>query len=105
MTLQEQLLDIHSLWRIPAALSKRSCPAEQSRDRLCKVIGLRRPGIIDLSPADFWHTLLSAPETASHTVVAIIGDFLRDKVEEKSLPWYLRCVCSPLMPARISFPC
>ena len=84
---EPSLLDIRSLWRIPAPLSKRS---EQAR--LSKVIGIRQPGIIDLSPSDLWSTLFTpstaVPETTEpHTVVAIIGDFLRDKVEEKSLPW------------------
>lgn len=114
---QAPLLDIRSLWRIPAPISKKGTPATlvsaaptaagigdpRPRARLSKVLGIQRSDEInDLSPTDFWQVWSSASTqnagpseaatasaTASdETVVAIIGDLLRDKVEDKSLPWY-----------------
>lgn len=84
------LLDIRSLWRIPAGAAD-----SRPRARLSKVLGIQSPEINDLSPTDFWQTWSSgtgpsesATAAADDTVVAIIGDLLRDKVEDKSLPWY-----------------
>jgi len=115
---QAPLLDIRSLWRIPAPISKKGTTAgtlvsaaptaagiadPRPRARLSKVLGIQRSDEInDLSPTDFWQVWSSASTqnagpseaatasaTASdETVVAIIGDLLRDKVEDKSLPWY-----------------
>lgn len=114
---QPQVLDIRSLWRIPAPSNNRSATATASTDaakpraRLSRVLGMARPGIdvIDMAPTDFWKTWHSSTQISSSsgsnptgsptaggtaapaevTVVAIVGDFLRDKVEDKSLPWYV----------------
>lgn len=101
---QPQVIDTRSLWRIPAPVSKNgqssyntsatatTTRASRPRARLNKVLGIARPEIIDLAPTDFWQTWSSTQTsrtTADDTVVAIIGDLLRDKVEDKSLPWYV----------------
>ena len=77
------LIDARALWRIPAAVSKRNPPTAA---KLHRVLGTT-PDVIDLSPVGFWHTLRSTSAN-EETLVAVIGDLLRDKTEEKSLPWY-----------------
>src|SRR5438045_8329798 len=97
----ELLLDVRSLWRIPPPFSKRqhsNLPnagegdsALSDRDtrstELSKVLGISTPNVIDMSPSHFWHTL-RAISGDDDIVIAVIGDLLRDKPEEKSLPWY-----------------
>jgi hypothetical protein len=58
---------------------------------LAKSIGISNPNVIDMSPAKFWKMYLDHFEDISRPpklVVAIMGDLIRDRSDEKSLPWY-----------------
>jgi len=100
------LLDIRSLWRLPLASKRRlnststssststrrpHAPAQASQPTsvLRKVIGMSNPNVLDMPASYFWQ-LVNDTWTSDENgiVVSIIGDLLRDSVEDKSLPWY-----------------
>ena len=108
---QGPLLDIRSLWRIPASISKKgtatlstaaNAGAADSRPRarlkssasrglksmICPPRTSGKLGLLVLGPSE------SATAGSDDTVVAIISDLLRDKVEDKSLPWYAESPCN-----------
>ena len=106
------LADIRGLWRIPEfgprcpansdssttssrLLSKKvTMPASTTPSMpplppstLRKVAGISDPSVTDLSPAEFWKRILEGRK--STPTVMIVGDLIRDRIEEKSLPLYV----------------
>jgi hypothetical protein len=86
------LQDMRSLWKIPPP--RKTLNLEDDKDDklstfLAKSIGISNPNVIDMHPAKFWKMYLKNFEDISippQSVVVIMGDLIRDKSGEKSLP-------------------
>ena len=81
------LEDMRALCKIPIPPSHNDQPSTS----LARSIGILDPHVIDMSAAIFWAIYCQQFEDISvppELVAAITGDFVRDKSEEKSLPWY-----------------
>jgi len=85
-----RLEDMRSLWKIPAPPPRKKVDPGPSTF-LARSIGISNPDVIDMSAATFLDTYVEHFEDQSvptTSVVAIMGDFIRDRSDEKSLPWY-----------------
>jgi hypothetical protein len=81
------LEDMRALWKIPIPPSRNDQPSNS----LARSIGIFDPDVTNMTAAIFWEIYrqqfedISAP---TELVVPVMGDFVRDKSKEKSLPWY-----------------
>src|SRR5271169_5579023 len=86
------LEDRRALWKTPVPPScKKFEEDDQPSTFLARSIGIPNPGVVDMSPARFWKMYLQDfrnMPVPTQSVVVIMGDFVRDKTDEKSLPWY-----------------
>ena len=89
------LEDMRALWKIPLSrktiTSAATTEDDQPSTSLAGSVGITNPEVIDMSPERFWELYFRHFEDRSippESVVAILGDLLRDKSHEQSLPWY-----------------
>jgi hypothetical protein len=86
------LEDKRALWKIPVPPSCQRTASELDPSTfLGRSIGIPNPGVVDMSPSRFWKMFLQDfrnMRVPAESVVAIMGDLVRDKSDEKSLPWY-----------------
>ena len=86
------LEDMHAVWKIPVPPScQRTASELEPSTFLARSIGIPDPSVVDMSPERFWRMYLQDFRNIlvpAESVVAITGDLVRDKSDEKSLPWY-----------------
>ena len=89
------LLDVRTLCRLPTSSKRRlnkknfqlpRSQASKPTTDLGKIIGMS-DSVLDMSASFFWNFINDIWTSDESIVVAIIGDLLRDSIEDKSLPW------------------
>src|SRR5579859_5005364 len=63
-------------------------PPSRCAASLASTIGIKAH-VPDISPHEFWNRILCMDDDGKEIVVVINGDLIRDRIRNKSLPWYV----------------